>query len=54
VVSSEDLENPNARHIAKRERYVVVRYPHNGEAVSNGHALFVCRRELEEVPELGE
>jgi hypothetical protein len=40
-------ENPKARHIAKRERYVVVRYPHNGEAVSNGHAMFVCGSELQ-------
>jgi hypothetical protein len=42
-------ENPKARHIAKRERYVVARYPHNGEAVSNGHALFVCGSELKEI-----
>jgi hypothetical protein len=33
-------ENPKARHIARRERYVVVRYPHNREAVKNGNALF--------------
>jgi hypothetical protein len=33
-------ENPHARHIAKRERFVVVRYPHNGESVDDGHAMF--------------
>jgi len=42
-------ENPKARHIAKRERYVVVRYPHKGEAVSNGHALFVETNALERI-----
>lgn len=33
-------ENPNARHIAKRERFIVCRYPHKGEFVADGHALF--------------
>ena len=33
-------ENPNARHIAKRERFVVCRYPHDGEGVDDGHAMF--------------
>jgi hypothetical protein len=33
-------ENPEARHIAKRERFVVCRYPHCGESVSGGHAMF--------------
>jgi len=34
-------ENPYARHIAKRERFVVVRRPHEGEPVVDGHAMFV-------------
>jgi len=34
-------ENPKARHIAKRERFIVVRHPHNGEVVDNGHAVFI-------------
>jgi hypothetical protein len=33
-------ENPKARHIAKRERFVVCRHPHKGENVADGHALF--------------
>lgn len=39
-------ENPHARHIAKRERFVVVRYPYNGENVDDGHAIFGERRDL--------
>lgn len=42
-------ENLHARHIAKRERFVVVRYPHNGEQVKNGNALFAASRQLETV-----
>jgi hypothetical protein len=42
-------ENPKARHIAKRERFIVVRYPHNGENVNDGHAMFVGREELASV-----
>ena len=34
-------ENPKARHIGKRERFVVVRYPKPGEIVGDGHAVFV-------------
>ena len=41
-------ENPKARHIAKRERFVVVRYPHNGENVDDGHAMFVNSKQLVE------
>ncbi|MBM4160971.1 MAG: hypothetical protein FJ217_07720 [Ignavibacteria bacterium] len=44
-------ENPKARHIAKRERFIVVRYPHNGKTVPNGHAVFVCVNELQLVEE---
>lgn len=40
-------ENPKARHIAKRERFVVSRYPHKGENVANGHAMFTCAGNLE-------
>ena len=39
--------NPKARHIDKRERYVVVRDLRKGEIVSNGHALFIEKRELQ-------
>jgi hypothetical protein len=39
-------ENPNARHIAKRERFVVVRYLHDGESVDDGHAMFKNGDEL--------
>lgn len=42
-------ENPKARHIARRERFVVVRYPHDGEAVDDGHATFADSRLLEQV-----
>lgn len=42
-------ENPKARHIAKRERFVVVRYPHKGEFVADGHALFTEQISLESV-----
>ena len=38
--------NPKARHIEKRERYVVVRDLRKGEIVPNGYALFVDRHEL--------
>ena len=41
-------ENPNARHVAKRKRFVIVRYPKNGELVTNGYALFADKRELQE------
>lgn len=39
-------ENPKARHIGKRERFVVVRYPKDGEIVGDGHALFIMCSEL--------
>lgn len=39
-------ENPHAGHIAKRERFVVVRYPHNGENVGDGHAMFTDSGQL--------
>ena len=39
-------KNPKARHIEKRERWVIVRDLRKGEIVPNGHALFVNNREL--------
>ena len=39
-------ENPKARHIEDRERWVVVRDVRKGEIVPNGYALFVNRAEL--------
>ena len=38
-------ENPKARHLAKRERYIITRDLRKGEIVPNGYALFVdgCR-----------
>jgi len=39
-------ENAKARHVAKRERFIVVRYPHKGETVPDGHAVFACKNEL--------
>jgi hypothetical protein len=41
--------NPNARHVEKRERYVIVRDVRKGEIVPNGHALFVENGELHAV-----
>jgi hypothetical protein len=38
--------NPKARHIEKRERYVVVRDLRKGEIVPNGYALFTGKQEL--------
>jgi hypothetical protein len=38
-------ENPKARHIEDRERWVVVRDVRKGEIVSNGYALFVENKE---------
>jgi hypothetical protein len=35
------FENPKARHIEDRERWVVVRDVRKGEIVPNGYALFV-------------
>lgn len=34
-------ENPKARHIAKRERFVVARYPRKGEAVEDSRTMVV-------------
>jgi hypothetical protein len=42
-------ENPKARHIAKRERFIVVRYRHKGETVPDGQATFACGNQLEDV-----
>jgi hypothetical protein len=39
--------NLKARHIAKRERWVVARDVRKGEIVPNGHALFVEKSKLE-------
>ena len=39
-------ENPRARHVAKRKRFVIVRYPKDGELVTNGYALFTNKEEL--------
>jgi hypothetical protein len=41
-------ENPKARHIEDRERWVVVRDVRKGEIVPNGYALFVDKKETEE------
>jgi hypothetical protein len=40
-------ENPNARHIAKRERFIVCRYPHKDESVADGQAMFTEQNSLE-------
>jgi hypothetical protein len=42
-------ENPKARHIEDRERWVVVRDVRKGEIVSNGYALFVEREKMQKV-----
>ena len=42
-------ENPKARHLAKRERYVVVRNLHEKEIVPNGNALFAENQNLQMV-----
>lgn len=42
-------ENPKARHVAKRVRFVVTRYPREKEIVRGCFALFVDRRELQKV-----
>jgi len=39
-------KNPKARHIEKRERYVVVRDLRKNEIVPNGYALFADKQEL--------
>jgi hypothetical protein len=39
-------ENPTARHIEDRERWVVVRDLRKGEIVPNGYALFVVPQKL--------
>ncbi len=38
-------ENPKARHIEDRERWVVVRDVRKGEIVPNGYALFMDQNE---------
>jgi hypothetical protein len=40
------FENPKARHIEDRERWVVVRDVRKGEIVPNGYALFVEKENL--------
>jgi hypothetical protein len=40
------FENPKARHIEDRERWVVVRDVRKGEIVPNGYALFVEKQNL--------
>ena len=40
------FENPKARHIEDRERWVVIRDVRKGEIVPNGYALFVKRQNL--------
>ena len=42
-------KNPRARHIAERERYVVVRNSKKGEMVNDGNAVFVDRNGVREV-----
>jgi hypothetical protein len=39
-------ENPKARHLAKRERYVVLRDLHEKEIPMDGNAVFAERRDL--------
>lgn len=39
-------ENPNAGHIGKRERFIVVRRPHREESVADGHAVFTDKSQL--------
>ena len=39
-------ENPEARHLAKRERYVVLRNLHGKEIVPDGNAFFVESKKL--------
>ena len=43
------FDNPKASHLAKRERFVVVRNPRKGEIVQGGYAKFVDKRELRPV-----
>ena len=43
------FENPKARHIAERERFVVVRYPRASETVKGGYAKIVDRGELRNI-----
>jgi hypothetical protein len=42
-------ENPKARHIAKRERYVVCRFPHKDEKIPEGSAREVEMQKLEKL-----
>ena len=39
--------NPKARHIAKREKYVVIRDLHKGEIVAGRYALTVAKELIE-------
>ncbi len=40
------FENPHEIHVAKREKYVVVRYPRQGEIVSGAFKKEVISKEL--------
>ncbi len=40
------FENPKARHIEDRERWVVVRDVRKGEIVASGYALFTQKQRL--------
>ena len=42
-------ENPKARHIAERERFVVVPLPRASETVKGGHKKTVDRGELRNI-----
>ena len=42
-------DNPNARTTAKKERYIVVRYPRKGENVIGAYAFWCGKEELEGV-----
>jgi len=42
-------DNPNARTSAKKERYVVVRYPRKGENVIGAYAFWCGKEELGKV-----
>jgi hypothetical protein len=39
-------ENSKARHLAKRERFVIVRYPQKNEIIRDGWVIFVEKHGL--------
>jgi len=42
-------DNPNARTTAKKERYVVVRYPRKGENVIGAYAFWCGKEDMEAI-----